>query len=185
MVSCGLCEEDVCESSATVCASCKHVLCRSCAPCIACCVKAERDALPEAVRDRVVVPVKVPQDSLAVAAATARLARCGAVWTTTMRRYVCTTRHSRSTRRRHRGALILPPCITTSATCLLARGSQILWQEDALAIRGCAEHRRAGGRTFFRGASMPWRPARGVQRCHVIQFATAECPATFAGVKIG
>ena len=48
VVSCGLCEEDVCESSATVCESCKHVLCRSCAPCIACCVKAERDALPQA-----------------------------------------------------------------------------------------------------------------------------------------
>ena len=68
VVSCGLCEEEVCEGSATVCESCKHGLCRSCAPCIACCVKAERDALPEAVRDRVVVPEKVPQYSLAVAA---------------------------------------------------------------------------------------------------------------------
>ena len=77
VVPCWLCEEEVRESSATVCASCKRVLCTSCAPCIACCVKAERDALPEAVRDRVVVPAKVPQDSLAVAAAYRTI---GKVW---------------------------------------------------------------------------------------------------------
>ena len=61
---------------------------------------------------------------------------------------------------------------------------QISRQEDALTIRGCVRGilKQEGWRTFFRGASMRvLRVAPG----GAIQFATAECLATFAGVKIG
>eukprot|EP00754_Rhynchopus_humris_P018593 Rhum_TRINITY_DN14607_c2_g2::Rhum_TRINITY_DN14607_c2_g2_i1::g.103551::m.103551 len=68
-VACPSCEQEVCESSVTACGGCRQRLCGSCAPCIACSVKAEKDALPEAVRGSVAIPEEVPLRSLAAAAA--------------------------------------------------------------------------------------------------------------------
>ena len=78
MVTCTLCGHAVRESAIATCDGCKRSLCESCgAACLACDVKAEKDALPQAERDKAVLPGRASPYCLSAAAAYNAL---GEVW---------------------------------------------------------------------------------------------------------